>query len=235
MIVVFVENRGKDRFAEEVVRQHHILAPKRVDSNLLHFLLIASRVARRDVIQQQALRSALLPEGTCHGNRGVSVLDHFLLRDALAGERGDGRFVHEDVTVLQQRLHAPRIARVAQNRHSLGHISRCAAKRWILGIYMCSVGQHNDLVAIQPFEHVRLRDSQLPPLPSLLFVQRTDPFCVQLLTRWGRIYIAKALHTVMERSRPHTPYRRLHMTEDMKLIPKRDSNSRLLRAREDEL
>lgn len=113
MIVVFVANRGKDRFAEEVVRQHHILAPKRVDGELLHFLLIASRVARRDVIQQQALRSALLPEGTCHGNRGVSVLDHFLLCDALAGERGDGRFVHEDVTVLQQRLHTPRIVRVA--------------------------------------------------------------------------------------------------------------------------
>lgn len=113
MIVVFVENRGKDGFAEEVVRQHHILAPKRVDGELLHFLLIASRVARRDVIQQQALRSALLPEGTCHGNRGVSVLDHFLLRDALAGERGDGRFVYENVTVLQQRLHTPRIVRVA--------------------------------------------------------------------------------------------------------------------------
>ena len=113
MIVVFVANRGKDRFAEEVVCQHYVIAPKRVDGELLHFLLIASRVARRDVIQQQALRSALLPEGTCHGNRGVSVLDHFLLRDALAGERGDGRFVYENVTVLQQRLHTPRIVRVA--------------------------------------------------------------------------------------------------------------------------
>lgn len=100
---------------------------------------------------------------------------------------------------------------------------------------MCSVGQHNNLVAIQPFEHVCLRDSQLAPLPSLLFVQRTDTFCIQLLTHRRRIHIAKALHTVMERSRPHTPYRRLHMTEDMKLIPKRDSNSRPLMARGDEL
>ena len=100
---------------------------------------------------------------------------------------------------------------------------------------MCSIGQHNYLVAIQPFEHVCLRDSQLPPLSSLFLIQRTDPFHVQLLTHRRRIYIAKALHTVMERSCPHTSYRRLHMTEDMKEIPKKDSNSRPLMARGDEL